>query len=177
MSDDFDLWQLVNKVAEDPSLETPQQIARETIKHIPVQALRTALEVTLTGYVRGYLSQTRSGRPTMRELRSGVVNSGRSAKVAAIRDTYKRALDGRYHVAPGKWKRLRECTKIDVLAIAEERLRMAENNRKSAMKFKLIAKLMEQFEVERVEQIPEERLESVLIPGYERTIFEEDAGE
>lgn len=164
MSRDFDLWELVQQVAEDPSLNTPQEISEVVLNRIPVSNLRDALSIALTGYVRNYLSQVRSGRPTTQELKNrvGGSNGGRSVKVASIRDTYKRMLDGRYHVGPGLWKTLRECTSQDVSAIAEERERMAKNNLKSAAKFRELLAKMESLRANRVEDLPDDVLQSVL---------------
>ena len=146
----FDLRRLVEAVLTDASLNDPRQVAAAVYSRTLAEDMPAGYAVALVDYVRNIaLGQTRAN-PILR----GAAPRG-SARVAAIRDWYARALCDRVFVAPHTWKPLGECTFDDLMSAAARRWLLAGQNMAAAERYERLAKLVEYHGVDTVADLPQ----------------------
>lgn len=110
----FDLTGMIREILEETDLSEPADIARELVARIPPEALRDTLETVLPAYVRNRIAAERAVTSPANAQRLMV----RSAKVGGVQEWWRRALDDRVSVH-GTYKRLGDCTRLDLDVLAE----------------------------------------------------------
>lgn len=122
----------------------PREIAAEVLASIPDDDLRECLGDALGTYMRWHITKSRGGVPTPEKLEEDLkpVAPVRSAKVEAIRDHWAKFLDERVQVN-GNWKKVADCTVLDVQALARERREVAAKNVAHAKRFEKLAEDMQ----------------------------------
>ena len=122
----------------------PREIAAEVLAAIPDGELRECLGEALVCYVQRAVTRAREGVPTADKLESASrpVGPVRSAKVNAIRDHWAKFLEERVQVN-GNWKKVADCTVLDVQALARERREVAAKNVAHAKRFEKLAEDMQ----------------------------------
>jgi hypothetical protein len=152
----MDLNAAVADVLDSTDLVTPEEIAHKVVGDIPDEDLRAVLTLVLPGYVRGVIYRRRAHNPYL----TGSPPPARSAKVAAIRDTWSQpALRDRVHVGDGEWKLLGHCTYRDLMCAAMERRRLAQANLAKADHFEALANLLTARDVTHVADLPADDLD------------------
>lgn len=117
----FDLTGMIRQILEETDLSEPADIARELVTRIPPEALRDTLETVLPAYVRNRIAAERAVTSPMAAQRMMV----RSAKVGGVQEWWRKALDDRVSVR-GDYKRLGDCTRLDLTFLAENLRERAE---------------------------------------------------
>lgn len=131
---DFILRELVREVLSGTDEADPGVIAGMVVAQIRKADRDAALSQTMRLFVRQIISETRiSHRATVTPIRPN-----RSMKVASIREESRR-LDDRLHVGASQWKKLRDCTYEDLLAVAAERQENADRNAAWAREYRAMA--------------------------------------
>lgn len=122
----------------------PREIAAEVLAAIPDDQVRDCLGEALSPYMRWHITKSRGGVPTPEKLEEDLkpVAPVRSAKVEAIRDHWAKFLDERVQVN-GNWKKVADCTVLDVQALARERREVAAKNVAHAKRFEKLAEDMQ----------------------------------
>lgn len=162
MSDGFDLRALVREVVKNATVADPAFIVKEVNAKIALPDRDTALEEALRPYVLTFLSQMRmSNRAATRAV------SGRSGKVAGIREAWRRILRDVITVGPGDgdWKFLSDCTADDLDFAASLREEHARRNQAIADQYRHLAELLPEHDVPTVGALPEDVLRDVLEVG------------
>lgn len=154
MSSEQNLRVLVHEVLETSTMPDPGDVAEEVFRRVPPEEHGEALRQTLRLFVRQVIGELRVGNPSTRPA----ANSGRSAKVRAIRDAWQRRLADRVHVGDSEWKFLRDCTRDDLLAAAAERRKLAERNAAWARTYDGWARLLTEHGVATFGELPAEVL-------------------
>lgn len=130
---DFNLRAVVVDVLHGTDLVDPSEITTEVLNRIPDDAHGEALSQSLRQYVRLVMG---SGR-TVPE-KPVIPPGATSKKVARIRAKFAAELAQRVFVGDG-WKMLRDCTKRDLLFLANDRRRVAKENEAVAEKYERLA--------------------------------------
>lgn len=117
----FDLTGMIRQILEETDLSEPADIARELVTRIPPEALRVTLETVLPAYVRNRIAAERAVTTPANAKRLMV----RSSKVGGVQEWWRRALDDRVSVH-GDYKRLGDCTRLDLQFLAENLREKAE---------------------------------------------------
>lgn len=156
----LNLHALIREIADGSSLRGPREIAAKVAENIPTKHVRAALAEALVAYVREELTRARAIHPVTPA--AGNVNSGRSSKVAAIRDAWRRTLAGQFHVGAGQWERLADCSYEQVAFLATERRDQAERNAAAADMFERLGKAMRKHAATVVADVPESTLAQIL---------------
>ena len=114
----FDLNAVVSTVLDDTELTDPRQVAAAAAARIPAKDRLAALTLALDPYVREAMQRRRQRNPVV-----GARATGRSAKVAAIRNWWERAMQDRVNVGPRAtdWKQLGDCGYDDLMYAASTR--------------------------------------------------------
>lgn len=133
----------------------PRAVATRVIEKLSAEEYRAALEIALPSYVRVVNNAHRS---------PSVGNPSRSAKVGAIRAWHERMLLAEVDPSGSgnDWKRLGDCTRDDVLALAAHRRKIADENRAAAQRYERLASEMNELGVEHVSDLSASVLSSVL---------------
>lgn len=163
--DEFALRSLVRAVTETSGLRGPREIAAKVAENVPDGQLRAALAEALVAYVRESLTrQRRILNLTTLSAPShvGALNSARSSKVAAIRESWRRTLAGQFHVGHGQWEVLADCSVAQVAFIAHERREHARRNAHVAGMFDELAVAMKRRKATRVGDLPGPTLAQIL---------------
>lgn len=122
----------------------PREIAAEVLASIPDVDLRECLGDALGTYMQWHITKSRRGIPAPEKLEEDLkpVAPVRSAKVNAIRDHWAKFLEERVQVN-GNWKKVADCTVLDVQALARERHEIAAKNVAHARRFEKLAEDMQ----------------------------------
>jgi hypothetical protein len=156
----------VKSVLASTSLTDPGEVADKVAESMPANALRAALRVTLRSYVRQIMSEERTSSADQTSTGSGQRTSdaqsrsaaaGRSSKVRAIRDGWKRHLEDRVHVG-SEWMLLGDCTHDNLIALATEREEIAAKTEAWAQHYRRLAGLVAEHGVAQVRDLPAEVL-------------------
>lgn len=147
----FVLRQLVRDVLAENESADPGEVAEAVMGRIPRGMVRVALAQSLRLYVRQVISETRTARPP-----APTPATGKSLKVAAIRDGWQRRLQDRVHVGSSEWKFLADCTYDDLLAAAAERRELADRNNAWARQYAEWARLLTEHDVATFGDLPAE---------------------
>lgn len=113
---------LIREVLEETTLTEPHAVADEVIRRLPLNARAAALAEVLPTFVRTAFSRARMVTPEPLEGAGAPTPLKRkpqsSSKVAACRDDW--AAKKQTPVLVGAtWKRLGECTNVDLLLLAD----------------------------------------------------------
>jgi hypothetical protein len=183
---DFNLRHLIREVLDSSTLSDPHAIAAEVARRIDDADLRTALEQCLADPVREEIRRNRNGglptltppppssprltlhtqpavmaeqpggapRPVIKTTPARPV--GRSAKVAAIRESGPRWLRDRLNTGaePREWKRIGDCTFTDLMFAAAQRRDQAARTSAAAERLERLAELLRTHGVDRVRDLP-----------------------
>lgn len=145
---EFDLRALVREVAAQSTTADPPSIAKQVLDRIDRRHSRVALEQALPTIVQHVISRGRSAvgaEPAAGQLLGDTqkitAGGGRSAKVAGIRDWWRRQLDTQVAVGPERtdWKFLRDCTATDLDYAAGIREHLARSNALAAERMRKLA--------------------------------------
>lgn len=161
----IDLRAMVREIADGSSLRGPREIAAKVAENVPAKQVRAALAEALVAYVREELTRARAVPAA--PAPAGNRNSGRSSKVAAIREAWRRTLAGQFHVGEGRWARLAECSYEQVAFLAAERRDQAARNAAMAAVFERLATAMRTHGAAVVGDVPDETLAEILSGGAE----------
>lgn len=156
-TEDFDLRTNVRKVIEESSLRGPQEIAAKVAENVPQKYLRKALATSLVEFVRQELQKAR--RPLSPVSRP---RSNPSAKVAAIREGWRKTLAGQFHVGSGRWEVLANCGYDEVMFLAGERFEHARRTNAAGQMFEELAEAIQAHGVGRAGDLPEQVLADIL---------------
>lgn len=163
MSDtDFSLRAVTLAVLAESDSEDREQIVKEIASRIArkdqAEALRQALPmfVHITGNSIRW-SGTGQGAGTGSGPGGGRA-SGRSAKVTAIRESWRKHLDGRYTVEDGSWRRLGDFTHADLVYKAAELERQAKDRAERAALLTSLAGRLEASGAEFVRDLDDDTL-------------------
>lgn len=169
MSGEFSLRAVVQAVLAESGTEDRQQLVKE-VEHLvarkdAAEALRQALPAfvhqVMTGSRYGAFTPPAASRP-----------SGRSPKVTAIREAWRRHLEARYTVADGGWRKLGDFGHADLLyKAAELEAKARENTARAAVMTELAATLAGH-SAARVRDLPDD----VLAPFFTVLPAEGDSG-
>jgi hypothetical protein len=165
---DFNLHALVRDVCDHIDEADPAILAK-AVNHRIFRADRdAALEQALEAYVRRFVSRDRhpvtpSGHGTY-AAQSVSAAGGSSAKVAGIREAWRKMLRARLPVGdgPDPWKFLADCTVANLNYAAQVREDQARHNAESAQRLRVLAAHLQRHGVDTVSELPEDVLASVL---------------
>lgn len=126
---------LVRQVQDETGSADPREIASKVLADIPDELLRPLLAEVMPEYVRQVMKGGRhsaTGAPPA------------SSKVAAVRGWHERLMSQPIDVSGGKgeWKALRDCTRDELLAVAQYRRETAARNLATAEKYEALAKIL-----------------------------------
>lgn len=152
---EFSLRALCREVWEELGGCDYHVLAKEVQRRITSADRDAALSEALTEYSRHF---TTGLRPTLRKVKPGAgqQNSARSAKVAAIRQTWPQ-LRAHIFTRDGQ-KALGKCTAADLIFHADLLERQARQLTSKASRERDLASLLRAHKVERVENLPDEVL-------------------
>lgn len=155
-------------VLDNTSLTDPHDIADALLDQIPKKQYEGILQILLTDYVRSQMSNLRRNAPPppasalpksiTTKHAGGLKSVGTSAKLASIRDGWQKHLRDRIGVGPNTYKMLAECTYEDLYHAADQRTRLADQNKAWAQRFHAWAALMTDHKVEKFGDLPTEVL-------------------
>lgn len=156
---EFSLRKLAREVWEDLGSADYHVVAKELARRVPPNRREAALDEALLEYARHFVVGL---RPTARKTKPGAGqrNSGRSAKVAGIRRMWPQ-LRATYLTRDGQ-KALAECSRVDVVFIAEHLDKKARECTRKGAWMRGLAGEMATHEVERVRDLPDEVLAQYL---------------
>lgn len=125
----------VRSFQESTGSADPREIASKILTDLEDHELRAVLEVVLPEYVRQVMKTGRN---------QAASSPPASSKVSAVRDWYERLMGQPVDVSGGhgQWKSLRECTRDELLAVAQYRRETAARNLATAEKYESLAKLL-----------------------------------
>lgn len=132
------LYDVIRTTLDESTETDPRVIATEVLAALPDEDWREVVAPALVSYVFSFVTRSRQGVPAQPRRLKPV----QSAKVAGIRDDWQRFLADRVQV-DGTWKRMGECTVLDVQALARERRNVAARNAEHAKRFEKLAKDMQ----------------------------------
>jgi hypothetical protein len=155
MSAEFSLRPLCREVWEELGGCDYHVLAKEVQRRIASADRDAALTEALTEYSRQF---TVGLRPTLRKVKPGAAqrNSGRSAKVAGIRQSWPQL---RAHISTRDGqKALGKCTAADLIFHAELLEKQARQLVRKGSRERELAAALKAHKVERVENLPDEVL-------------------
>lgn len=129
------LAQRVRRIHEESGASDPREIAEKVLATLETPDLvRDALTEALPDFVR----------ITVRVSHSGGLGGPRSSKVEAVRNWYERLMSQPVDVSGNgvQWKALRECTRDELLTVAQYRRQIAARNLQTAETYERLAKAM-----------------------------------
>jgi len=156
MSEQFNLRALVRQVIDETDLTSPDEILNKVVEMVPKQHLREALRQALRDHVKNEITRTNVAPMTP---------AGPSPKVAAIRDSWRKALRDRISVGPNDWMMLGDCSYEHLMYAAEERYEHARLNQAKGDWFTSLAEAVQDNGVDRVSDLPETTLRELLGGG------------
>lgn len=148
----LDLRELVREVMADKFIG-PEAVAAEVLRRVPEEDYRDALAQTLHLFARVVIGQERAKhrRQPPPKPRKG------HGKAGQIREAWRLVLEQRLnenlHV-DGAWKRQRDCTFDDLMAVAAERYDQAKRNTAMAAVYEGRAHLVQQYGVATFGDLP-----------------------
>lgn len=157
MSDtDFSLRAITLAVLAESDSEDREQIIKEVEHRIARKDLAEALRQALPLFVHNVGTSIRFTAPVPSPAGqgAGTRNSGRSSKVAAIRDAWMKHLESRYTVADGYWRKLGDFCHEDLVYKAAELERQAKDRAERAALLTALAGTLEASGAERVRDLP-----------------------
>lgn len=118
--------------------DDPREIAAKFLAEVEDAELRDVLGEVLPEYVRQLMKSGRHG------AMSAPPAAGRSSKVDAVRTWHERLMAQPIDVSGGKgrWKSLRDCTRDELLAVAQHRRQVAAKNLATADRYEALAKVL-----------------------------------
>jgi hypothetical protein len=157
MSDnEFSLRQVALAVLADSDSEDRGQIIKEIEHRVAREDLADALREALPAFV--HQVAPRWTVPVPGEQGAGQRNSARSSKVGAIREAWRKHLEGRYTVEDGSLRRVGDFTCDDLLFVADGLEARARANFARAASMKALAGKLAAHEAEHVRDLPAEVL-------------------
>lgn len=156
---EFDLQAVVNVVLDGTELTDPRQVAAAVASQIPAKDRLAALTQALDSFVREAMQRRRQRNPIV-----GPRATGRSAKVAAIRGWWERAMNDRVNVGPRAtdWKHLGDCGYDDLMYAAASRWDKAREITAAGDRYAELAKLLNRHSVTSVKALPPEAVQALL---------------
>jgi hypothetical protein len=156
---EFSLKELAREVWDETAGADYHVVAKELARRIRPDDRVAALNEALVAFARQFVTGL---RPALRRSPAATAqrNSARSAKVAGIRRAWPQ-LRATYFTKDGQ-KPLGECTKIDVIFIAENLDRKARENAAKAGRMRELAAALSAHKVQRVRDLPDEVLAEFL---------------
>lgn len=157
---DFDLRTVVRSVLDSSNSANLGSLAEAVYDRIDPANHAEALRQTLRGFVRQMVSEQRPDlAPPLPPASAPSIAGGQvpSAKVAAIRDGWQRALRSLVYVG-AEHKQLAACTAADLLFAAEYRREQAAANRRRASQFDALRQHLDEHGVATVGDLPAEVL-------------------
>jgi hypothetical protein len=146
---DFDLRGLIRTVAEDEP--DPHRIAERIAGLLSLEDVRTALQLTLPGYVRTTIGLGRVKRHGYQEAEDSPIS--RKWQNVVEQQTQIKLL--RQSVfAQGTWKFLGDCDTEDLSDLAHRRLQAALDNEQWAERFDRAAKALTKHKAATVQDLP-----------------------
>lgn len=142
---------IIRAILDETDLTTPEAVAAEAVRRTPDEHIREFYRQAVRGQARVQMHAIPSTPPAVT----------RSAKFAAIADMHSRQLKARVFVGD-QWKMLGQCTYDDVLALADSRQQLAEENAAAAEKFRRVAKELQNAGAETVADLPADVLAAAL---------------
>ncbi|MFJ9771151.1 hypothetical protein ACIRVF_07900 [Kitasatospora sp. NPDC101157] len=188
MEDDFNLRKLIREVLNTSTMPDPHDVAREVLRRIHDDDLRTALSQCLSDVVREQIRAGRNGdgggpplppmptpaagrpqTPTVRLVDPAPINTAkvpqaqRSAKVAAYRAFGQQWLRERMYVSgdPRGWKFMGDCTFDDLMFAAAQRRDQAARTTAVAERCERLAALLHTHGVTLVKELPADVLSGI----------------
>ncbi len=152
MSEEFSLRSLTREVWNEMGSPDYHVLAKEVARRITAKHREAALNEALTEYARQFVTRLRP------QTRRSVRRPARSAKVAGIRAAWP-ALRATYLTRDGQ-KALGECTRIDVVFIAENLDKKARECQAKASWMRDLAAAMKEHGAVRVRDLPDDVLAS-----------------
>lgn len=167
---EFDLRKLVKDVCDTSLLTNDDELAKEVLSRIDKADERAALEQALPHMVQRFVSrdhrplafpqpQAPTGDHYARDTQKGPVAGGlipfRSRRISLKRSHWQRQLNARVNVAHKSRKFFGDCTVEDLVFLANHRRELAAANATTADYFEALTRLMGEFEVETVRELPE----------------------
>lgn len=127
----------IRAVVEVTSSSDPREIAAKLLTDIDDADLRDILAEVLPEYVRVILKNGRNSAMSP-------APAGPSAKVAAVRSWHERLMAQPIDVSGdgGRWKALRDCTRDELLQVAQHRRIVASKNLAVADRYEALAKVL-----------------------------------
>jgi hypothetical protein len=130
------LAQRVRRVHTESGLADPREIAEKVFAEIGQdrEAIRAALSEALPDFVR----------ITVRVAHGGGIGGPKSSKVDAVRGWYERLMNQPVDISGsnGQWRALRDCTRDDLVSVAQYRREAAARNLQTAEAYERLAKVM-----------------------------------
>lgn len=155
---EFSLRKLAREVWDDLGSADYHVVAKELGRRVPAGSREAALNEALLEYARHFVVGL---RPTARKAKgAGQRNSGRSAKVAGIRRMWPQ-LRATYLTRDGQ-KALGDCSRTDVVFIAEHLGKKARECQAKASWLRDLAGELGTHEAARVRDLPDEVLAQYL---------------
>lgn len=166
----FSLRALIREVADTSSLTNDDELAKEVLSRIDKVDERAALEQAMPLVIQRFLSrdhrpltfprpQTPSGDHSEAATHTHGVAEGptpfRSRKVRSIRSAWQQQLNARVNVGHKSRKFFGDCTAADLAFLAKHRRELAAANATTAAYLEALTRLMGEYEVETVREIPE----------------------
>jgi hypothetical protein len=153
MSTEFSLRKLASEVWDETGGTDYHVLAKELARRITATNREAALNEALVEYARHFVVGLRPTARRRRGTAAGQANSGRSSKVALIRRTWPQ-LRATYLTKDGQ-KALGDCTRVDVIFIAEHLERKARENQSKAGWMRELSAALGQHKVQRVRDLPD----------------------
>jgi hypothetical protein len=155
-TDEFSLRALTAAVLAELDTEDREQIIKEVERRIPAKLTGEALRQALPAFV--HQAAPRWTIPVQQRLREGEGKSrasGRSPKVAAIREAWAKHLEGRYTVEDGSLRRLGDFGYADLMFVAQGLEEKAQRNHQRAAAMHALADALAKHKVRRVRDLPD----------------------
>lgn len=130
----------------------PHAIAEKLEPGVPDDLVSPLIREALAGRARSINSLMRSGH-------------GRKPKTSKRVQNAKRVSDTNWMecLPSGQWKNFHECTAADVYALATAKRRQGEQLQERAERYFELARVMEELDVSKVGEVPEETLSKILL--------------
>jgi hypothetical protein len=135
------IWNRVRRLQVSTGSSDPRELAEKLLAELTAAELRSALAEVLPEYVRQVM---KSGRNKATAAPSQSSPSSPSWRVAPVRDWYEQLMAQPIDVSggQGRWKSLRECTRDELLTVAQHRRETAARNVATAKKYEALARVL-----------------------------------
>jgi hypothetical protein len=157
---EFSLRALTAAVLAELDSEDREQIVKEVERRIPAELAGEALRQALPAFV--HQAAPRWTLPAPLPVPDGKgPRAGRSAKVTAIRDAWRKHLEGRYTVEDGSLRRLGDFSHADLMFVARGLEEKAQRNHQRAAAMQALAGALAEHKVRHVRDLP-----AAVLAGY-----------